>query len=60
MRLTPPKKVVFNVSVLLAVLGLLGILLGAFSVISWGVLAGAVLSLAAWALLAAGNALKGF
>ena len=56
MRLTPPKKWVFYVSVILGVLGLLGKLV-AIPVISglafWLVLVGLV-------LLAAGNALKGF
>lgn len=56
MQLTPPKHWVFWVSVVLAVLGLIGTfvslpIIGAFSI--WFVIAGYV-------LLALGNLLKGF
>jgi hypothetical protein len=60
MRLTPPKKVVFNVALVLAVLGLVAIVASFFVAFKFTLLIGAVLSLVAWALLAAGNALKGF
>lgn len=55
MKLTPPKQWVFWVALVLAVLGLLGAL---------GIVVPAAyatwLAVAGWALLAAGNAVKGF
>lgn len=56
MRLTPPKKIVFWISVLLAAVGILGLIFD-LPVITdykfWFVVAGYV-------LLALGNAVKGF
>jgi len=56
MRLTPPKQWVFWVALVLAVVALLGALgiVGAVAPFA------AWLGIAAWALLAAGNSLKGF
>ncbi|MCW5874578.1 MAG: hypothetical protein KIS88_08035 [Anaerolineales bacterium] len=56
MKLTPPKKWVFWAALVLAVVALLGALgvVGAIAPFAtW-------LAIAGWALLAAGNALKGF
>ncbi|MBX3046103.1 MAG: hypothetical protein KF701_06805 [Anaerolineales bacterium] len=56
MRLTPPKQWVFWAALVLAVvalLGALGILAFAAPYATW-------LAVAGWALLAAGNAVKGF
>lgn len=56
MRLTPPKQWVFWAALVLAVVALLGAL-GVLAVVApyatW-------LAVAGWALLAAGNAVKGF
>jgi hypothetical protein len=57
MKLTPPKQVVFWVSVLLAGLGLLATI-GVLSALSGS--AAFWLAFGGWLLLAAGNAVKGF
>lgn len=56
MDLNPPKKIVFYISVVLAVLGFLGLV----NVFTLGSISGAWLLVAAYVLLAAGNVLKGF
>ena len=57
MQLTPPKRIVFYISLLLAVLALVGYFVDDLPLISeyefW-------FALVAYVLLAAGNALKGF
>ncbi len=60
MKLTPPKQVVFKWALALAVVGLIAVVASFFVAFEFTLLIGAVLSFAAWALLAAGNALKGF
>ena len=57
MRLTPPKKNVFWASVVLAVLALVTLIVPSLSFFASQAF---VLAFAAWLLLAAGNALKGF
>ncbi|NOH14631.1 MAG: hypothetical protein HND51_23575 [Chloroflexi bacterium] len=54
MRLTPPKKWVFYVAALLAIVGLIGVFVPALGAYSFW------LAFLGWLLLAAGNALKGF
>jgi len=54
MRLTPPKKIVFWISVVLVVIGILGFFIGALADFKiWFVLVGYI-------LLFLGNAVKGF
>ncbi len=53
MRLTPPKKITFYISVLLMIVGLVLNFTGQAAIGFWLVLAGG-------AILAAGNAIKGF
>jgi hypothetical protein len=54
MTLSPPKKVVFYISVLLAVVGLIGFFMPAIEPYSFWIL------LVGYVLLALGNVLKGF
>ena len=56
MRLTPPKQWVFWVALVLAVVALLG----AFGILAFDAPYSTWLAVAGWALLAAGNAVKGF
>jgi cytochrome c oxidase subunit IV len=56
MRLTPPKQIVFYISLLLAVLALVGYFVDLPIVTEYGFWT----ALVAYALLAAGNAVKGF
>ncbi len=60
MRLTPPKKVVFIIALVLAVVALLATLLPTVVVLSAIAPYAFWVALAAWALLAAGNYFKGF
>lgn len=56
MRLTPPKQWVFWAALVLAVVALLG----ALGVLAFAAPYATWLAFAGWALLAAGNAVKGF
>jgi len=56
MRLNPPKKIVFLLSLILAILAVVG----HFVVIPFVTLYQFWILLAAWVLLAAGNYFKGF
>ena len=56
MQLTPPKKIVFYISLLLAVLALVGYFVDLPFVTEYGFW----LAIVGYALLAAGNAVKGF
>ncbi len=61
MRLTPPKKIVFWIALILAVLALVGYFLAVFvSGMTVLLYVGFWLALAGYVLLALGNALKGF
>ena len=61
MRLTPPKKIVFWIALILAVLALVGYFLAVFvSGMTVLLYVGFWLAMAGYVLLALGNALKGF
>ena len=61
MRLTPPKKIVFWIALILAVLAFVGYFLAVFvSGMTVLLYVGFWLAMAGYVLLALGNALKGF
>ncbi|MEC9369056.1 MAG: hypothetical protein VX871_10245 [Pseudomonadota bacterium] len=63
MKLSPPTKIAFNISVILGIVALLLYFAGVFGVVSGGFAAVAHLALwvavAAWAVLLAGVSMKG-
>lgn len=58
-RLTPPTKMVFNISVILGVIAVLLYLLNVFSILATPMHLAFWIAVAAWGLLTAGVAMKG-